>query len=73
MLNKNKKIVNELFESKALIYYPTDKDQYHFVQAEELDALQEMDKEDPMNDYGDDAANLNSKNVKQVTFDLTQS
>ena len=53
MQDRNKKIVNELFESKALIYYPTDKEQFHFVQANELEVMHEMDKLDSMNDFGD--------------------
>ena len=41
--------MNELFDSKALVYYPTNQDEFQFVQKDELQVMQEMDKEDPMN------------------------
>lgn len=42
--------MKDLYESKALVYYPTDQDEYQLVNKDELLVMQEMDKEDPMND-----------------------
>ena len=66
--------MQELFESKALIYFPKDKDQFHYVSPDELQAMTEMDKEDPMNSYGDKAYDTEVKSTNQAnSFDLTAS
>ena len=33
-----------------MVFYPSDKDEFHLVNKDELLVMQEMDKEDPMND-----------------------
>ena len=50
---KTQQLVSELFESKSLVYYPSDKDEYQFVQKEELLVMHEIDK-----DFDQDGAQI---------------
>ena len=64
-------MVKELFESKALVYYPSDKDEYQLVQKDELMVMEEMDKEDLMN--GQEKIISSPKQDQVNSYDLTAS
>ena len=69
--NKNDQI-QELFKSRQLVFYPADTDQYQMVNPNELLGIQELDKEDSMNDFED--RQFDKDRFTHVnSFDLTAS